>query len=93
MQQSVETSELIKMRNSIANDRIERILSCLKKMKNTENKEEELDPSYFELRLESNELTQSVYIKITDYSDFDDQKELADLWHSLIDALRKTVGG
>ena len=58
-----------------------------------ESKEEERDPSYFELRLESNELTQSVYIKISDYSDFDDQKELADLWESLIDALRKTVGG
>lgn len=58
-----------------------------------ESKEEERDPSYFELRLESNELTQSVYIKISDYSDFDDHKELADLWESLIDALRKTVGG
>jgi hypothetical protein len=34
-----------------------------------------------------------VYLKVTDYSDFDDVKELNDLWDSLIDALRKTVGG
>jgi len=58
-----------------------------------ENKEDEHDPSYFELRLEFNDLTQSVYIRIVDYSDFDDQKELHDLWDGLIESLRKTVGG
>ncbi len=58
-----------------------------------ESKEDEKDPSYFELRLEFNDLTQSVYIKILDYSDFDDQRELHDLWDSLIESLRKTVGG
>lgn len=58
-----------------------------------ENKVDEKDPSYFELRLEFNELTQSVYIKILDYSDFDDLRELHALWESLIESLRKTVGG
>lgn len=58
-----------------------------------ENSDDEKDPSYFELRLEFNELTQSVFLKIFDYSDLTDTKELNDLWHSLIDALRKTVGG
>ena len=58
-----------------------------------ESEEDEKDPSYFELRLESNELTNSVFLKVTDYSDFDDQKELHDLWNGLIDVLRKTVGG
>ncbi len=58
-----------------------------------ENKDDQDDPSYFELRLESNDLTQSVYIKIFDYSDFEDHKELNDLWGGLIEALRKTVGG
>jgi hypothetical protein len=58
-----------------------------------ENKEDEKDPSYFELRLEFNELTQSVYIKILDYSDFDDLRELHALWDSLVEVLRKTVGG
>lgn len=58
-----------------------------------ENEEDEKDPSYFELRLEFNELTNSVYLKITDYSDFDDLKELQGLWDSLVDSLRATVGG
>ena len=57
------------------------------------NEEDEEDPAYFELRLELNELTQSVFIKITDYSDIDDLEELKDLWDSLIDSLRETVGG
>lgn len=54
---------------------------------------DEQDPSYFELRLESNEMTQSVYLKVMDYSDFDDMEELRDLWDGLIENLRKTVGG
>jgi len=58
-----------------------------------ETEEDEKDPSYFELRLEFNELTQSVFLKVIDYSDFDDLKELSDLWSGLIDSLRKTVGG
>ncbi len=57
------------------------------------NDEDEKDPSYFELRLESNEMTQSVYLKVLDYSDFDDHDELQDLWDSLVETLRKTVGG
>jgi hypothetical protein len=58
-----------------------------------ETKDDEKDPAYFELRLEFNDLTQSVFLKVTDYSDFDDIKELTALWQSLIDSLRKTVGG
>jgi len=58
-----------------------------------ENGEDPKDPSYFELRLEFNELTQSVFLKIYDYSDFEDMRELRALWDSLVEALRKTVGG
>ena len=32
-------------------------------------------------------------LEIFDYSDFDDLNELRDLWESLIESLRKTVGG
>src|SRR5689334_16189950 len=56
-----------------------------------ENDDDVKDPSYFELRLEFNEMTQSVYLKVFDYSDFDDLKELEGLWDSLVEALRKTV--
>lgn len=58
-----------------------------------ESADDEKDPAYFELRLEFNELTQSVFLKVFDYSDFDDLRELHDLWDSLVESLRKTVGG
>lgn len=58
-----------------------------------ENKEDKKDPSYFELRLEPNDFTQTVFIKVIDYSDFDDVEELGDLWESLVDQLKKVVGG
>lgn len=58
-----------------------------------ESKEDEKDPSYFELRLEVNELTQTTFLKVMDYSDFEDMGELQDLWDSLIENLRKVVGG
>lgn len=59
----------------------------------SDNGTEEKDPSYFELRLEFNELTQSVFLKIIDYTEIDDNKELHDLWNGLVERLRKTVGG
>lgn len=58
-----------------------------------ETKEDENDPSYFELRLEFNELTQSLFLRIFDYSDITDNQELQDLWDGLVENLRKTVGG
>jgi hypothetical protein len=51
------------------------------------------DPSYFELRLEFNEMTQSVFLKVSDYSDVDDPHESQDLWDGLVENLRKVVGG
>ena len=51
------------------------------------------DPAYFELRLEFNELTQSVFLKVVDYSTMNDLVELRELWDDLIHNLRKTVGG
>ena len=58
-----------------------------------ESKADEKDPSYFELRLEVNEFTQTTFLKVSDYSDFDDMEELQDLWESLVENLRKVVGG
>jgi uncharacterized protein YndB with AHSA1/START domain len=58
-----------------------------------ETKDDEKDPSYFEVRLEVNELTQTTFIKVVDYSDFDDMDELLDLWEGLIENLKKVVGG
>ncbi len=51
------------------------------------------DPNYVDFRIDMNELTESVFIRVTDYSDIDDEKELEELWDSLISSLRKIVGG
>ncbi|MEQ9405051.1 MAG: START-like domain-containing protein [Cyclobacteriaceae bacterium] len=50
------------------------------------------DPNYFEFKLDMNELTQSVYVQITDYSDMDAQ-EAQELWESLTNDLKEIVGG
>ena len=55
--------------------------------------DEDDDPNYFELRLEMNELTQSVFIRIVDYTDNTDDEELQDLWESMIFNLKEIVGG
>ncbi|MBL3658229.1 START-like domain-containing protein [Fulvivirga sediminis] len=59
----------------------------------SDNEEDKDDASYFELRLETNDLTQSTFIKISDYSDMNDTEELMDLWESLVENLKETVGG
>lgn len=58
-----------------------------------ETSQDKKDPSYFELRLETDELTQLTYLKVSDYSDFDDMEELADLWDGLVERLKEVVGG
>ncbi len=58
-----------------------------------EDEKDKEDPGYFEIHLEKNELTQAVFLRIIDYSDIDDLEELHDLWESLIESLRETVGG
>ena len=53
---------------------------------------EDEDPNYVELRLDMNELTQEVFIRVTDYSDMD-ADEAHELWESLIHDLKEIVGG
>jgi uncharacterized protein YndB with AHSA1/START domain len=58
----------------------------------SENDEDD-DPAYFELKIDMNELTQSVFLRVTDYTDFDDEEEWYDLWDGMIHTLKETVGG
>ena len=58
-----------------------------------ETTEDKKDPSYFELRIELNDLTQTTFLKVIDYSDFDDLSELKELWDGLVEQLRTVVGG
>jgi uncharacterized protein YndB with AHSA1/START domain len=55
--------------------------------------EDEDDKSYIELKLEVNELTQSVFIRITDYSDLDDLEEQHDVWGNTVLSLKQILGG
>lgn len=50
------------------------------------------DPTYVEFKLEMNELTQEVFIRVTDYSDMD-ADEAEELYESLIHDLKEIVGG
>lgn len=50
------------------------------------------DPNFVEFKLDMNELTQEVFIRITDYSDMDPE-EANDLYHALIHDLKEIVGG
>jgi len=56
------------------------------------NDEGDDDPNYFEFKIDVNELTQSVYVRVIDYSDMD-QDEANELWESLIHDLKEIVGG
>ena len=50
------------------------------------------DNNYVDFRVEQSELTQSTFLKITDYSSTTDEEELQDLWNGLMDKLKEIVG-
>jgi len=54
--------------------------------------DEEEDSNFFEFKIEMNELTQSVYVRVIDYSDMGEE-EAAELWESMIHDLKEIVGG
>ncbi len=57
------------------------------------DKTEEDDPDWVEFKIDVNEMTQTTYIKIVEYSEFDDKEEQAEVWEGLLYALKETVGG
>ena len=59
---------------------------------NEEDNKESGDFAFLEFKLEHNEFTQTSFIKITDYSDMDNEDDLHDLWHGLIGNLKEKVG-
>jgi len=58
-----------------------------------DNGEMDEDPDFVEIRLEENELTQSVYLKVTEYTEFDDKEEQKEVWENLLYTLKELVGG
>ena len=55
--------------------------------------EEEPDRSYIEFRLDENELTQTFFLRIIDYSDTYNDEEQESIWEGLIGSLKEIIGG
>ena len=55
--------------------------------------EESEDPSYIQIDISLNDMTQTVFLTITDYSDIDDEVELTELWDYSISNLKQLIGG
>ena len=51
------------------------------------------DNSYIEFKLEENELTQTLFLKVIDYSDVSDEDESVSIWEGLIGRLKEIIGG
>ncbi|GAB3755205.1 hypothetical protein GCM10028817_22910 [Spirosoma pomorum] len=52
----------------------------------------ETENNYVDFRVDQSELTQSTFLRITDYSPTTDEDELYDLWDGLLDKLKEIVG-
>lgn len=57
------------------------------------DKSEGDDPDWVEFKIDLNEMTQTTFIKISEYSDFDDKEEQAEVWEGLLHNLKEIVGG
>ncbi len=51
------------------------------------------NPNYIEFKLDENELTQTTFVKVVEFSDFEDKEEQYEVWENLLQALKETVGG
>ena len=50
------------------------------------------DHDYLEFKLEINELTQSVFIRIVEYTETDDLEESFQIWDNLLSQLKEIIG-
>lgn len=51
------------------------------------------DPDWIEFRIEVNELTETTFIRVQEYTEFDDKEEQAEVWEGLLQNLKEIVGG
>ncbi|NJN26181.1 MAG: ATPase [Cyclobacteriaceae bacterium] len=57
------------------------------------DKTEGADPDWVEFRIELNEMTQTTFIRIHEYTEIEDAEEQAEVWEGLLLTLKETVGG
>jgi uncharacterized protein YndB with AHSA1/START domain len=53
----------------------------------------ETDQSFIEFKLDENELTQSVFLKVIDYSNEYEEDELEAIWDGMVSKLKEIIGG
>ncbi|TAH18879.1 MAG: ATPase [Cytophagales bacterium] len=56
------------------------------------NQADEEDPSFLEFKLVHSEMTDTAFLKVIDYSEMDNEKDLRELWENLIFSLRELLG-
>lgn len=49
-------------------------------------------PNYLDIHLNTDELTGLTYMKITDFSEMDDEIALCEMWNNFIETLREKIG-
>jgi uncharacterized protein YndB with AHSA1/START domain len=54
--------------------------------------DDDLDNNYLEIKLEVSDLTQTTFLRVTDYSAIRDEAELISLWNGFMDNLKEIVG-
>ncbi|MDR7130216.1 uncharacterized protein YndB with AHSA1/START domain [Algoriphagus sp. 4150] len=54
---------------------------------------DEPDHAFIEFKLEENDLTQTLFLKVIDYSDSYDDEELIAIWEGMIGRLKDIIGG
>jgi len=54
--------------------------------------EDDLDNNHLEMKLEVSDLTQTTFLRVTDYSANKDEAELISLWNGFMDNLKEIVG-
>ncbi len=55
-------------------------------------KEKERNPAYLDFRLQESELTNTTFLRITDYSEMTETEDLQDLWKGLVNNLKEVIG-
>lgn len=59
----------------------------------TDSGDDEIKANFVEFFLAYNDITESTFLKIIDYSEMDDEEELNELWDGLVQSLKEIVGG
>jgi uncharacterized protein YndB with AHSA1/START domain len=50
------------------------------------------DPSYLEFKVSHNDMTETTFLKVIDYSEIDSAQDLKELWNNLIQSLLELIG-